>query len=78
MRCERCDEGVGQRERRARLAEKHGRVAVVLDVPVEVCPACGQVWFTMPVAKHLDDLFTRRLASGAESSQMHWDDALAA
>lgn len=78
MRCERCDQGERQPERRARLAEKNGRTALVLDVPVEVCPACGQVWLTMPVAKHLDQLFERLLESGAESAQMHWHPAVAA
>lgn len=33
----------------------------MLDVPVEVCPACGQVWLSMPVAKRLDDLFDQSL-----------------
>lgn len=78
MRCERCDQGARRPERRARLAEKDGRTALVLDVPVEVCPACGQVWLSMPVAKRLDVLFSQLLASGAESAQMHWDPAVAA
>jgi Zn-finger nucleic acid-binding protein len=50
----------------------------VLDVPVEVCPACGQVWLAMPVAKRLDELFTRLLSSGAETAQVHWGGAQAA
>jgi hypothetical protein len=43
-------------------------------VPVEVCPACGQVLLGMPVAKRLDELFDRLLASGAETSyrQILW------
>lgn len=58
-RCGRCDQGVCQRERRARLAERDGRTALVLDVPVEVCPACGQAWLTMPLAKRRDELSMR-------------------
>jgi hypothetical protein len=50
----------------------------VLGVPVEVCPAGGQVWLTMPVAKRPDELFDRLLASGAELAQVHWDQAAAA
>jgi YgiT-type zinc finger domain-containing protein len=73
MRCERCDNGEGEAARRARMAERDGRTAVVLDVPVEVCAACGQVWLTMDVAKRLDALFDQLLDSGAESSQVHWD-----
>ena len=78
MRCERCDQGDRRSQRRARLAEEDGRTAVVLDVPVEVCPACGQIWLSMPVAKRLDEMFTRLLASGAEASTVHWDRAEAA
>jgi YgiT-type zinc finger domain-containing protein len=77
-RCERCDQGERRPEQRARLAERNGRTALVLNVPVEVCPACGQVWLTMPVAKRLDKLFDQLLASGAESAQVHWDQAAAA
>ncbi len=77
-RCERCDQGERQADRRARLAEREGRTALVLDVPVEVCPSCGQVWLTMPVAKRLDLLFDQLLASGAESAQLHWEGAQAA
>jgi YgiT-type zinc finger domain-containing protein len=77
-RCERCDQGDRRPGYRARLAERDGRVALVFNVPVEVCPACGQVWLTMPVAKRLDELFNKLLASGAESAQVHWDHAVAA
>ena len=77
-RCEYCDQGDRRRERRARLAERDGHVAVVLNVPVEVCRACGQVWLSMPVAKRLDELFNKLLASGAESAQVHWDSVVAA
>ncbi|CAN5893157.1 hypothetical protein BH23ACT10_BH23ACT10_21630 [soil metagenome] len=63
---------------RARLTERDGQTALVLNVPVEVCPSCGQVWLSMPVAKHLDELFNRLLGSGAETAQIHWDQAAAA
>jgi len=78
MRCGQCDNGERRRERRARMAERDARTAVVLDVPVEVCPACEQVWLTMEVAKRLDAVFNQLLDSGAESSQIHWDQAQAA
>lgn len=77
-RCERCDQGERRLEHRARLAERDGRTALVLGVPVEVCPACGQVWLRMQVARPLDRAFTRMLDSGAESAQMHWAVAEAA
>jgi YgiT-type zinc finger domain-containing protein len=75
MRCDTCDNGERLPGRKARLAEKDGRTAVVVDVPVEVCPACGEVWLDMGTAKQLDELFTRMLASGAETFHMHWPDA---
>lgn len=78
MRCERCDQGMRRPERRARLAEKDGRTAVVLDVPVEVCPACGQVWLSTAVAKQLDEVFSRLLSSGAEAATAHWRGSVAA
>ncbi|MGH3871924.1 MAG: YgiT-type zinc finger protein [Pseudonocardiaceae bacterium] len=78
MRCDNCDNGERRSTRRARLAERDGRIALVLGVPVEVCPACGQVWLTMEVAKRLDLLFDRLLASGAESAQVHWEQPEAA
>lgn len=77
-RCARCDQGDRQADRRARLAERGGHTALVLDVPVEVCGACAQVWLTMPVAKRLDELFDQLLASGAESAQVHWEGVAAA
>ncbi len=78
MRCEQCDNGERRPARRARMAERDGHTAVVLGVPVEECSACGEIWLSMDVAKRLDDLFNRLLASGAESSQIHWDQAQAA
>lgn len=78
MRCEYCDNGERRPARRARLAEKDGRTAVVLDVPVEVCPSCDEVWMSLDVAVRLDALFNQLLASGAESAQIHWDQTQAA
>ncbi|MGH8904936.1 MAG: YgiT-type zinc finger protein [Egibacteraceae bacterium] len=78
MRCERCDNGERLPACRARLAERDGHTAVVLDVPVEQCSACGEIWLTMDVAKRLDALFNQLLASGAESAQIHWNQPEAA
>jgi YgiT-type zinc finger domain-containing protein len=78
MRCEECGNGERRPARRARLAEREGRTALVLGVPVEICPSCGQVWLSIEVATRLDTLFDRLLASGAESAQVHWDQPRAA
>ncbi len=77
-RCEVCDNGERLPATRSRIAERDGRTAVVLGVPVEECPACGQIWLTMDVAKQLDVLFDQLLASGAELAQAHWDAPRAA
>ena len=42
MRCEGCDQAARVSVRRVKTAERDGRVAVVVDVPMEECPACGE------------------------------------
>jgi YgiT-type zinc finger domain-containing protein len=70
--CEECGNGLRRPALRARVAEKDGRTALVLGVPVEICDSCGQVWLTMDVAKQLDALFTRMLASDVEVATRHY------
>ena len=53
MRCDVCDNGERVPALRSRVTERDGRTALVLGVPVEECPACGQVWLTLEVAKQL-------------------------
>jgi YgiT-type zinc finger domain-containing protein len=72
-RCEQCDNGERRPERRARVAEREGRTALVLDVPVEVCSSCGQVWLTMETAKRLDAMFEDMLASDLEIATRHFE-----
>jgi YgiT-type zinc finger domain-containing protein len=66
--------------RRAKLTERAGRVAVVLGVPMEECPACGERWLDFDVARRLDELITAMLVSDAEVVTRHFDtsDATAA
>lgn len=78
MRCETCDNGERRPALRARVAERRGGTAVVLGVPVEECPSCGQIWLTMDTAVQLDAMFNRLLGSGAEVAQTHWEPAAAA
>ena len=80
MRCDTCDQGDRLRVRRAKLTERAGRVAVVLGVPMEECPACGQRWLDFDVARRLDELITAMLVSDAEVVTRHFDapDATAA
>jgi len=78
IRCERCDQGERVPVRRAKAAERVGRVAVVLDVPMEECPACGERYLTWEVAAQLDELLSAMLAGGAEVATRHFDAPTAA
>jgi YgiT-type zinc finger domain-containing protein len=73
MRCEVCDQGDRRPVRRAKLAEQAGRVAVVLGVPMEECPACGERWLDFDVARRLDELITAMLVTDAEVVTRHFD-----
>jgi YgiT-type zinc finger domain-containing protein len=63
MRCEVCDNGDRRPARKPYVDERDGRVAVVTDIPVEECPACGEVWFAEEVALRLDELLTEMLTT---------------
>lgn len=78
MRCERCDEGVRVPVHRAKTGERDGKVAVVLDVPMEECPACGDRWLAWDVAERLDELLTEMLAGDVEVATRHFDQRPAA
>ena len=54
MRCSNCHNGDLRAERRHTSAEKDGRVAVVTDIPITVCPSCGMIWHAGDVAVALD------------------------
>lgn len=73
MRCEYCGNGERRPERRARVAGKNGRRALVLGVPVEVCTTCNEVWLPMEVAERLDAMFNDMLADDLEFATRHWD-----
>ena len=75
MRCERCDQGERVAVRRAKIAERDGKVAVVLGVPMEECSACGERWLAWDVAERLDEMLTTMLDSDAEVATRHFDDA---
>lgn len=73
MRCERCDQGDRVPVRRAQTAERDGRVAVVLGVPMEECPACGERWLDWDLARRLDEMLTDMLAGDVEIATRHFD-----
>ncbi len=73
MRCDTCDQGERLPVRRAKLTERNGRVAVVLGVATEECPACGERWLGFDIARRLDELITAMLFSDAEVVTRHFD-----
>lgn len=77
-RCERCDQGERVPVRRAKTAERAGRVALVLDVPMEECPACGDRYLSWEVAERLDTLLDAMLSGDGEVVTRHYDAPTAA
>ncbi len=75
MICERCGQGERKRVTRAKLAEHDGHVAVVLGVPMEECPSCGERWISFEIARKLDELLRSMLAGDAEVATKHFTDA---
>lgn len=72
MACGRCNQSERVAVKRAKLAERDGKVAVVLDVPMEECPSCGDRWLAWDVAKRLDELLRTMLASDVEIATRHF------
>jgi YgiT-type zinc finger domain-containing protein len=73
MRCERCDQAERVPVRRAKTTERAGHVAVVLGVPMEECPSCGERWLAWDVAARLDEILTAMLASDVEVATRHYE-----
>ena len=63
MDCIVCEGSKTLADTRPKAVDRDGRVAVIRDVPVEVCENCGEVYIDADVAKQLDVLF-RRLLDG--------------
>ena len=57
------------------MTEREGKVALVLEVPMEECPSCGDRWLAWETAGRLDDMFTSMLASDVEVATRHFDSA---
>ena len=72
MACTRCGQADYRAIERAKLAERDGRVAVVRDVPMQECPACGERWLSWDVANRLDSLLNTMLAGGGEVVTRHF------
>lgn len=61
MRCSNCHNGDLREGLRHKSAVSNGRVAVVTDIPVTVCPSCGMVWYAEEIAVELDAMLTDML-----------------
>lgn len=61
MRCNNCYNGDLREETRHKSATRDGHVAVVTDVPVQACPACGEAFYAEEVAIALDAMLTQML-----------------
>jgi YgiT-type zinc finger domain-containing protein len=75
MSCERCHQAERTAVRRAKVAERDGKVALVLEVPMEECPSCGERWLTWDVAERLDAMLAEMLAGEIEVATRHFDAA---
>jgi len=72
-RCERCDEDDRVAVRRAKMVERAGRMAIVRDVPMEECSACGERYLDWEIAGRLDQLFDSMLACDVEIAARHFE-----
>lgn len=66
MRCTSSMTGHTVATTRPKAFERDGRLAVVRDVPVEVCEACCDVYLDAVVVRRLDDLVDRILTGAAD------------
>ena len=78
MRFERCDQGERVSVLRAKMAERSGRVAVVLGVPMEECTSCAERYLAWEVAEKLDALFDAMLSGDVEIATRHFEITTAA
>jgi YgiT-type zinc finger domain-containing protein len=76
MHCVMC-EGTTVATTRPKAVERDGRVAVIRDVPVEVCDSCGEVYLDSDVTKQLDVLFRQLLEGPVEQVVAHYQPSAA-
>ena len=75
MSCERCGQEERISVRRAKVTERDSKVALVLEVPMEECPACGDRWMSWETAGRLDEMLAAMLATDVEVATRHFDSA---
>jgi YgiT-type zinc finger domain-containing protein len=75
VRCDICFNGDRRPARKPYVDQRNDRIAVVIDVPVDECSACGEVWLREEVALRLDELLTATLATDRVSVRSYADGA---
>lgn len=70
-------EGTTVATTRPKAVEHDRRIAVIRDVPVEVCDSCCEVHLDVAVTKQLDVLFRRLLEGPVEQVVAHYQPAAA-
>ena len=76
MECVMCD-GHTAATTRPKAVDRGGRVAVIRDVPVEVCDSCGEIYLDVHVAKQLDVLFRQLLNGPVDQVVGHYEPSAA-
>jgi len=66
MLCFVCKSGTVEPGRVTYVVERDGHVAVIRDVPAEVCRQCGEEYFGSETAQAIYDQAERILAHGSE------------
>lgn len=77
MDCIACGFGQTVAATRPKAVDRDGRVAVIRDVPVEVCDNCGEVYLSAETAKQLDALFRRLLQDPVDHVVGHFEHSAA-
>ena len=72
-RCDSCGNSRRRSVHVPQVADRDGRVALVLGVPVEECTACGTIWLDKQTAQKLTAMFREMLASPVETATRHFD-----
>lgn len=73
MPCERCMQADGVSVQASKVIERRSKVALVLDVPMRECPACGNRWISWEIARRLDELATNMLRGDVEVATRHFE-----
>ena len=71
--CESCGSSHRRKVHTPQVAERDGRVALVLGVPAEECTACGTIWLDERTAEKLTVIFREMLVSPVELATKHFD-----